>query len=86
VNLQQLFITPSLAWTPVATQAFGAAFNIAYQRFSAEGLNVFATSSIAPADPTNRGTDSTFFNILAPGLIKTTSRSALPGNSRAAAS
>jgi long-chain fatty acid transport protein len=58
VNLQQLFITPSLAWKPAATQALGAALNLAYQRFSAEGLNVFATSSIAPADLTNRGTDS----------------------------
>jgi long-chain fatty acid transport protein len=58
VNLQQLFITPSLAWKPVASQSFGAALNVAYQRFSAEGLNVFASSSIAPADLTNRGTDS----------------------------
>jgi long-chain fatty acid transport protein len=58
VNLSQLFITPSLAWSPIATQAFGLALNVAYQRFSAEGLNVFATSSIAPADLTDRGTDT----------------------------
>jgi long-chain fatty acid transport protein len=58
VNLSQLFITPSLAWSPIATQAFGLALNFAYQRFSAEGLNAFATSSIAPADLTDRGTDT----------------------------
>jgi long-chain fatty acid transport protein len=58
VNLEQLFITPSLSWKPTATQALGVAVNVAYQRFSAEGLNVFESVSIAPADLTNRGTDT----------------------------
>ena len=58
VNLSQLFVTPSLAWTPTANQALGLALNVAYQRFSAEGLNIFSSSSVAPADLTNRGTDT----------------------------
>lgn len=58
VNLQQLFITPSLAWRPTTTQALGLALNVGYQRFSSEGLNVFAPSSVAAADLTDRGTDT----------------------------
>jgi long-chain fatty acid transport protein len=58
VALEQLFIAPSLAWKPLANQSLGVALDYTYQRFSAEGLNVFASSSINGADLTNRGTDT----------------------------
>lgn len=58
VNLEQLFITPSVALKIDEQNAFGIALNLAYQRFSAEGLNAFAGASTNAANLTNRGTDS----------------------------
>jgi long-chain fatty acid transport protein len=76
VNLEQLFISPSLAFTPVAGQSFGAALNIAYQRFSAKGIGVFAGFSDDPGHVSDRGNDSStgvgvrlgWIGTLAPGL------------------
>lgn len=60
VNLEQLFISPSIAWKVNEAHAFGLALNFAYQRFEAKGLqnfdNPFFTSS--PGNVTNRGTDT----------------------------
>jgi long-chain fatty acid transport protein len=61
INLEQLFISPSLAWKPNENNAIGAAINFAYQRFEAKGLSGFAGSpgpSVSPADVTDRGVDS----------------------------
>lgn len=58
INLEQLFITPSVAYKLNEQNALGLAVNFAYQRFSAEGLNAFAPSSASPANLTNRGNDS----------------------------
>ena len=76
VDLEQLFISPSLAWKPAADQSLGAALNIAYQRFKAEGLGVFAGFSSGPANVSDRGTDNSlgvgvrlgWTGTLAPGL------------------
>ncbi len=60
VDLTQLFLTPTAVWRPSPNQAFGIALNLAYQTFSAYGLDPFANgqSSASPANVTNRGTDS----------------------------
>jgi long-chain fatty acid transport protein len=58
VALQQLFVTPSIAWRPGGHQSIGIALDFTYQTFSAEGLNAFATSSADAANLTDRGTDT----------------------------
>jgi long-chain fatty acid transport protein len=59
VNLEQLFITPSLAWKASPSQTLGVALNIAYQRFLAKGIGLFSGFSEDPAHVSDLGTDST---------------------------
>jgi len=49
VNLEQLFIAPTVAFKPATGQAIGLSLNLAVQRFSAKGLGVFAGFSADPA-------------------------------------
>lgn len=58
INLEQLFITPSVAYKLNEQNALGLALNFAYQRFSADGLGAFAGASANSANLTNRGTDT----------------------------
>jgi long-chain fatty acid transport protein len=58
VNLEQLFVSPSIAWRPSADHSLGLSANIAYQRFAAQGLGLFAGFSQAPARLSDQGTDS----------------------------
>jgi len=58
VNLEQLFVSPSLAWKPSPSQSLGVALNLGYQRFSAQGLGLFAGFSADPGRVSNRGSDS----------------------------
>jgi long-chain fatty acid transport protein len=58
INLEQLFITPSLAWKPVPSQSLGLAVNVAYQRFAAKGLGLFAGFSSDAAHVSDQGTDT----------------------------
>lgn len=58
VNLAQLFISPSIAYKLNDHHSIGVSANFAYQRFSAKGLNIFASSSIDPNNLSNRGTDT----------------------------
>lgn len=60
VNLEQLFISPSLAFKLTPDQVLGVAVNLAYQRFSATGLKPFGDFGLSsdPANLTDRGTDS----------------------------
>jgi long-chain fatty acid transport protein len=58
INLEQLFVSPSLAWKANEQNALGAALNFAYQRFEAKGLNAFGTASANSGSLTNRGTDT----------------------------
>jgi len=58
VNLEQLFVSPSIAWKLNENHALGLAVNFAYQRFKAEGIQPFAVASQSPGSFTNRGTDS----------------------------
>lgn len=58
VNLEQLFVSPSLAFKVTPDQALGLALNLAHQRFSAQGLQPFTSASSASGNVTNQGTDS----------------------------
>lgn len=58
VDLEQLFITPSVAWKPNEAHSFGVGLNVAYQRFSAQGIGAFAGFSADPQHLSDRGTDS----------------------------
>jgi long-chain fatty acid transport protein len=76
VDLEQLFVTPSVAWKPAPDQSLGLALNIAYQRFSAQGIGLFAGFSQAPANVSDQGTDTSlgagirlgWTGTIAPGL------------------
>ena len=60
INLEQLFIAPTWSMKLNPTNAVGVALNLAYQRFSATGLQPFdvAGSTSAPGSVTNNGTDT----------------------------
>jgi long-chain fatty acid transport protein len=76
VNLEQLLITPSIAWKPSAEHSLGLALNIAYQRFEARGIAPFAGFSASPDHVSDQGTDTSigaglrlgWSGTLAPGL------------------
>jgi len=55
VDIEQMFISPTLAYKAGAHNSFGIAANIAIQRFSAEGLQNFVSLSSNPAHLTNTG-------------------------------
>lgn len=59
VNLEQLFVTPSLAWKLDARNTVGIATTFAYQRFEMKGVQAFDNPfySAAPGDVSNKGTD-----------------------------
>jgi long-chain fatty acid transport protein len=58
VNLEQVFVTPSLAWKLNDDHAVGIGLNAAYQRFYARGLDVFGAFSQAPENVSDKGTDT----------------------------
>ena len=62
VDLEQLFISPTLAYKAGQHNSFGIAVNIAYQRFAAEGIQNFANAqySVDPAHVTNTGHSNSF--------------------------
>ena len=59
VDLQQLFLSPTLAFKVNKHNALGISLNIGYQMFEAGGLQNFANSTYSsdPASVTNRGYD-----------------------------
>lgn len=62
VDLEQLFISPTLAYKAGQHNLFGIAANIAYQRFAAEGIQNFANAqySIDPAHVTDTGHSNSY--------------------------
>jgi len=62
VNLMQLMIAPYVSWQPVKGHSLGITPVIAYQRFKAEGLQMFDSPlfSNSPGSVTNNGTDSSW--------------------------
>ncbi len=59
VDLEQVFLSPTLAYKIGEHNALGIGLNIAYQRFTASGLQPFTGISAAPGNVTNQGADST---------------------------
>ncbi len=58
VNLEQLFISPAVSYKLTPDHVIGAALNLAYQRFAAQGISPFGAASSSPNDLSNKGTDS----------------------------
>lgn len=67
VNLEQHFISPNVAFNITPEHAVGLALNLAYQRFEAKGISVFAGGgySESPGDFSHRGADSAYGVVLA---------------------
>lgn len=59
VDLEQVFLSPTIAYKLFDRHAFGIGLNIAYQRFTASGLQPFTGMSVAPGNVSNQGADST---------------------------
>jgi len=62
VDLEQLFVSPTVAFKASEHQAFGVSLNLGWQRFSASGLQNFTQPgfSIDPNNLTNRGYDASY--------------------------
>lgn len=58
VNLEQLFVAPTWSRKLDASNAIGVSLNLAYQKFSATGLENFRASSIAAGSVTDNGNDT----------------------------
>lgn len=58
VNLEQLFVAPSVAYKVNGQHTLGASLTVAHQRFEAKGLGLFSGFSSAPGQVSNQGTDS----------------------------
>jgi long-chain fatty acid transport protein len=58
INLEQLFVAPTWSQKINANNSVGVALNLAYQMFSATGLQPFAGMSQTPTAVTNNGTDT----------------------------
>lgn len=60
INLSQLFVAPSWSKKINATNAVGVSLNLAYQMFSATGLQAFDNAGFSsnPGHVTNNGTDT----------------------------
>ncbi len=58
VNLMQLFVAPTWSRKIGANNAIGISLNLAYQRFSAQGIQGFANYSTSPQNVSNNGTDT----------------------------
>ena len=60
MNLEQLFISPSVAWKATPDHVFGAALNLAHQRFSIRGLTPFTWPGYSESSSNvhNQGTDT----------------------------
>jgi long-chain fatty acid transport protein len=57
VDLEQAFLSPAVAFKINESNSLGVALNVAYQRFEAKGIGIFANFSENPADVSNRGHD-----------------------------
>ena len=60
VNLEQMFISPTVSWKPVESQSLGVSLIYVNQNFSATGLANFASSqaSSSPSNVTDNGKSS----------------------------
>jgi long-chain fatty acid transport protein len=58
VDLEQLFISPTLAWQFAPGQSVGVSFNIVDEFFRAHGIGLFSGFSQSPGDVSDQGEDS----------------------------
>lgn len=58
VDLVQLMVAPTLSWRFNASNSIGISPILAYQRFQAQGLQLFESLSSAPSAVTNNGYDN----------------------------
>lgn len=58
VNLEQLFVSPSVAFKLNDEHALGVALVLAHQRFAAKGIGIFSGFSAAPGNVSDQGTDT----------------------------
>ena len=75
VDLQQLFISPTIAFKANAHNAFGFSLNIGYQKFAAQGLENFEGVSEAPNNVTELGFSNSFGAGVRVGWIGTINQS-----------
>jgi Long-chain fatty acid transport protein len=57
VNLEQAFVSPTVAYKIAEGHSIGVSLNIVYQLFKADGVGIFAGYSAAPGALSNRNTD-----------------------------
>lgn len=57
VNLEQGFLSPTIAYHLAEGHSIGVSFNLVYQLFKAEGVGIFSGFSAAPTALSNRNTD-----------------------------
>jgi long-chain fatty acid transport protein len=60
VNLEQLFVSPAIAWSITPRNELGLAVNLAYQRFTAKGIAIFGNFSADPGAVSDRGNDNSY--------------------------
>ena len=60
VNLEQLFVSPTIAYRLAEGQSIGVSFNLAYQLFKADGVGIFGGYSADPSAISNNNTDHSF--------------------------
>lgn len=57
INLEQLFVSPTVAYKVAPDHTLGLALNLGYQRFKATGLSFFSQLSSSPANVSDNGND-----------------------------
>ncbi|MGO9817423.1 MAG: OmpP1/FadL family transporter [Acidocella sp.] len=60
VDLQTMFISPTLAWKFAPGQSVGVSLDVVDEFFRAHGLGVFSGASESPGNVSNQGEDSAF--------------------------
>ncbi len=60
VNLEQLFVSPAIAWKINDHNSVGLAANLAYQRFTAKGIGIFSGFSNDPSAVSDQGNDDSY--------------------------
>jgi long-chain fatty acid transport protein len=60
INLEQLFISPTLSIKLDENNSLGIALNVVYQRFEAKGLSDFTVISTSPANLTDVGVEDSY--------------------------
>jgi len=60
VNLEQLFVSPTIAYRFAEGQSIGVSLNLGYQLFKAEGIGIFGGYSSNPSALSNRNSDHAY--------------------------